>query len=289
MATRPTVPYYASPDCLPAPLPSVAEILASKYFLPNLGGVNVVRVNEHFVVKYGERVNLQEGENMLFVRQSTNVPVPTVYALFQDEATGYKFIVQEYIRGMTLKEAWGGFSQDEKEAAVVQLRQNFDELRSLPSPGYFGGVWRQPLIDFWMMGAHDRKHVADLGTRGPFETEKQWVEAMLLNAQTIYPHAAPRYNYAAYTFRKFFCGHKPVFTHGDLVRSNILIREDKTLVIIDWQYSGWHPSYWEYCLISATCGYDDDWPLWIPRFLDEYISEMGWMSNFFSWILYRGW
>lgn len=99
MAARPTLPYFASPDCLPAPLPTVADILASRDIFPSFGGTKVVRVAQHFVVKYGVHVNLQEGENMLFVRQSTKIPVPTVSALFQDETTGYKFIVQEYIPG----------------------------------------------------------------------------------------------------------------------------------------------------------------------------------------------
>ena len=43
----------------------------------------VTAVGEHFVVKYGPKVKLQEGENMLFVRQTTQIRVPTVYALFE--------------------------------------------------------------------------------------------------------------------------------------------------------------------------------------------------------------
>jgi len=37
-----------------------------------------------------------------------------------------------------------------------------------------------------------------------------------------------------------------VFTHCDLNPSNILIRRDQIVGIIDWEFSGWYPPYWEY-------------------------------------------
>ena len=38
----------------------------------------------------------------------------------------------------------------------------------------------------------------------------------------------------------------PVFTHGDLNPFNILVREGNVVGIIDWEFSGWYPHYWEY-------------------------------------------
>jgi len=38
----------------------------------------------------------------------------------------------------------------------------------------------------------------------------------------------------------------PKFTHGDLNPFNILVREGKVVGIIDWEFSGWYPRYWEY-------------------------------------------
>src|SRR3569833_3857034 len=86
---------------------------------------------------------------MLFVRQATSIRVPTVYALFHDEASGDNVIVQEYITSVTLMPYW--LSQDEAgtERIVVQLQRYLDELRRLPSPGYICGVWEQDVIDFW--------------------------------------------------------------------------------------------------------------------------------------------
>ncbi|KAF2846104.1 hypothetical protein T440DRAFT_492908 [Plenodomus tracheiphilus IPT5] len=38
----------------------------------------------------------------------------------------------------------------------------------------------------------------------------------------------------------------PVFTHGDLNPFNVLVRGDKVVGIIDWEFFGWYPHYWEY-------------------------------------------
>jgi hypothetical protein len=139
MASRPTLPYFAPTHLLPAPLPTVAEILASQRILSTLRATVVV-VGDHFVVKYGTIVHLQEGENMLFIRKSTSIPVLTVYALFNDHETGMNFIVQKYILGKTLEGLWRSLETVEKEALVLQLRRYMDELRSIPSPGYYGGI-----------------------------------------------------------------------------------------------------------------------------------------------------
>lgn len=106
MASRCTLPYFCPRSSLPAgaDLPSVAEILASKEVISDPRSTNkVVRVNDHFAVKYGrESARLREGENQLFVQQSSRVRVPTVYAIYHDEKTKLNFLVQEYIPGKNL-------------------------------------------------------------------------------------------------------------------------------------------------------------------------------------------
>lgn len=43
-----------------------------------------------------------------------------------------------------------------------------------------------------------------------------------------------------------------VFTNGDLNPFNILVCGDEVAAIIDWEYAGWFPNYWEYT--TAWCG-----------------------------------
>ncbi|KAK4034987.1 kinase-like domain-containing protein [Parachaetomium inaequale] len=288
MTSRPTLPYFAPADQLPAPLPSVAEILASTTVLSGRGGNLVVRVREHYAVKYGRHIHLQEGENMLFVRQLTNVPLPTVYALFHDEKTGCNFIVQEYIPGRKLDRVWASLSPEDKRAVVSQLRRAMDELRSIPSPGYYGGIWRQPIQD-WSFVDPELQTCPhrDTAISGPHESEEDWAEAMWrcldVNVKSDERRRLPlkRRHYKA-----MFQGHKPVFTHADLSPGNIRIREDNSVVIIDWQRSGWYPSFWEYCSTMLLYDYEDDWGEWASCILDEYVPEFGWMQLHREWIMF---
>jgi len=290
MAVRPTLPYYAPAGLLPAPLPTVADVLASKRFLSKYGVCDiVVRVGDHFTVKYGKWVTLQEGENMLFVRQTTNIPVPTVYALFHDEGTDYNFIVQEFIPGKTLEQAWPTLSDTDKTAVTSQLRRHIDELRSIPAPGYFGGIWRQPIQDYFFSDVNlgTRPHL-DETISGPQETEEQWTDAMWRCLDDrVFRDDRLRLPLLRRQYHALFKGHKPVFTHADLLHENIMLREDgKTVVIIDWERAGWYPSYWEYGVAMYLCRCKDDWWEWLPKILDEWVAEAGWMQVHLRYVLF---
>ncbi|KAH8907470.1 kinase-like protein [Coniochaeta sp. PMI_546] len=289
MATRPSLPYYAPADTLPAPLPTVADILApdtqSIHAFPN-NDRRVVLVHDHFIVKYGPKVRLQEGENMLFVQQSTSMPVPTVYALFHDEESGFNFIVQEYVPGENLFSYWKTADQAAKEAICAQLRRHFDELRSLPSPGYYGGVWRQPILDYYFTGSWEPE--SPLPDAMTCDTEEQWVDEMVARASAVRPRGDDREEWQRRMFRAVLRGHPPVFTHADLDRSNIIVRSsDKTVVLIDWERSGWYPSCWEWCLATMLDSHKDDWPQYIPKFLpQEWPAEVGWMMIYRDWMMF---
>lgn len=188
MAARPTLPYFAPAGLLPAPLPSVADILSSTRFLNTYPDLPTVRVGDHFVVKYGKQLQLQEGENMLFVKQASCVPVPTVYALFHDQRTNKNFIIMEYIPGKLLADIWRGLERAEKNAVASQLRRCMDELRRIPSPGYYGGIWRQPMRDFHFMdpGRLGQPH-RDNNISQPQETQEEWADAMWLCVERLTP------------------------------------------------------------------------------------------------------
>ncbi|MBE3050354.1 hypothetical protein IMZ48_49235 [Candidatus Bathyarchaeota archaeon] len=90
MATRPSLPYDAPPEAYPVPFPTREEFLAEgRTFDRHDGSTGILLFDGHYVAKYGTKVSLLEGENMLFIKQSTSIPVPTVYSLFHDEETGH--------------------------------------------------------------------------------------------------------------------------------------------------------------------------------------------------------
>ncbi|KAK3295307.1 uncharacterized protein B0H64DRAFT_432082 [Chaetomium fimeti] len=280
MATRTNIPYYARKKALPEgveSLPTVEDILASTDRISTeYNAYYVYRVGVHFVVKYGQSNGalLQEGENMLFVERSTTLlRIPKVYAVFHDEATGNDFIVQEYIPGQCLGSVWRDLTATQKTAITSQLRQGLDELRSIPSPGYYGGIWRQPTrecnfedpVKIWE--PHN-----DVTISGPQETEEQWIDAMWRCAGSrVDPSQRDTLPQLRVDYHAAFKGHKPVFTHACLFRSEMILREDGVVVLIDWEYAGWYPTYWEYC---SAMWMGDRWGSEISEILDEFIPEL---------------
>ncbi|KAH6703004.1 hypothetical protein BKA61DRAFT_618520 [Leptodontidium sp. MPI-SDFR-AT-0119] len=78
MASLYPLPFFATPDRLPAPLPTTKAIHTSPDVVQESTGRRIARVGHHFLVKYGRNVTLIEDENMLFVGQFPNIPVPQV-------------------------------------------------------------------------------------------------------------------------------------------------------------------------------------------------------------------
>ncbi|KAK3291465.1 kinase-like domain-containing protein [Chaetomium fimeti] len=267
MGSKPTLPYCAPENVLPGPIPTVEEILkAEQLRRAGQAVTGVARIREHFIVKFGRHVNLQEGENMLFVRQFTNVPVPTVYALFSDEKKKCNFIKD--------------LTAPQKTAIASQLRENMEELRQTPSQGYYGGIWRQPTRDYTF---EDPNSMAPVGgaISAPHESEEQWVDAMW-RCLDIRMKSAERERLPVLRklYQIIFKGHKPVFTHADFFPGNMILRDDnKGVVIIDWERSGWYPSFWEYCHAMTQLDYESDFWEYIPSILDQYVAELGWMRT----------
>ncbi|KAH6850630.1 hypothetical protein B0I37DRAFT_428854 [Chaetomium sp. MPI-CAGE-AT-0009] len=284
-ATRPTLPYFAPAELLPAPLPTVPELLAHAraHNVGPKGGEIPSRFGEHFGIIVGQHSLLQEGENMLFVQQSTNVPVPKLYALFHDEKTGYNFLIQEWIPGQKLRTAWKNLDTDQKRAAALQVHRHVDELRSIPSPDYYGGLWGQPPLDMHF-NAHylaPPEHLEQI-ISGPHETEEKWTSAMMCCFELRAPYNWPNLYELPVKQRLYqsvFQGHPSVFTHTKLCTDNLVLREDGTVVMVNWRRSGWYPSYWEYCCAMMTEP-NDDWTLWVhDEMLEQYITELLMMSH----------
>ena len=69
-------------------------------------------------------------------------------------------------------------------------------------------------------------------------------------------------------------GHKIVFTHGDLAPRNIMISKDFVITgIIDWEYGGWYPEYWEYVKAKVSFTVLRYGPSCVSIYLDPYPQE----------------
>jgi len=145
------LPYIVDDASLPASLPTVEEIESAVEILSDTTGRKVVGVGDHFVVKYGVQVDLLEGETMLFLGQSTTVPVPRIYALFRSPDQRNNYIIMERIRGPNLESEWSKMDQASKETVSLKLRLIFGEMRKLETPGGCCSVGHRGLPDglFW--------------------------------------------------------------------------------------------------------------------------------------------
>ncbi|QSS65579.1 rho guanyl nucleotide exchange factor [Histoplasma capsulatum] len=192
-------------------------------------------VGSHYVAKFGKGVNLIEGENMLFVQEMTKIPVPRVYALYSNPQTCKNYIVMEHIAGETLAKLWASLTYAEKESIVAKLCDYYKEL--MPA-----AITRNTHMMAGLL-------IKQIFTANVCHTFSMTTSQHLLMVQ----------------------------------RKNIMIRSNPQhttagnqaleLVILDWEKSGWYPSYWEYCLAVCALRWDDDWGLWIEKMLDPFIPE----------------
>lgn len=275
MESQRVITYEASPDTMPIPLPTRAEIALSSEVLSDKTGCKVVAVGS-YVVKHGIHVSLSEGEVMLHIANSTPLRVPKVYALYSERDEQKNYIIMEKIEGKTLQEVWPTLETSAKEEITSQLRTTFDQLRRLPPPTRFCALHGKLLPDALLE--------IDEGSgrnSGPFKSEDQLNQALLkayaasnerLRGKTIFFERA---------WDSVFSGHEPVFTQGDVQQKNIMLSEHSRrpcVVFIDWETTGWYPSHWKYARATFGCGrFEDDWSFWLEQALDPHLNEYAWI------------
>lgn len=45
------------------------------------------------------------------------------------------------------------------------------------------------------------------------------------------------------------------------------------IVVLDWEKSGWCPSYWEYTLAVCALRWNNDWCLWLEKALEQFAAK----------------
>lgn len=66
----------------------------------------------------------------------------------------------------------------------------------------------------------------------------------------------------------------PVFTHGDLNPFNVFVRDGLVVGILDWEFAGWYPAYWEYTAAWHGNRTRQAWQGVLTEFLDAYPEEL---------------
>ncbi|KAJ6024314.1 Aminoglycoside phosphotransferase [Penicillium herquei] len=206
--------------------------------LHSLFARKIVRISESLVVKKGPDLRAHEVSNLRFVAANTTIPVPKVHDV-QYENGKVTAITMDYMPGKRLDEL----------SVTEQLRGYITQLRNLKGT-YIGGADGGTAIT--------GKYISIEG--GPFESERmfnKWIlEDLAPGLPGIYQHFAEH---------ALTDDHEIFFTHSDFATRNILVDHSdsgkcQVTAILDWEWSGWYPEYWEYYKAYRNLLPLPDWP-----------------------------
>ncbi|KFY29718.1 hypothetical protein V494_08526 [Pseudogymnoascus sp. VKM F-4513 (FW-928)] len=233
---------------LDLPKPS-KEFLAQKdgsrgtFLLHDFYGCSVTLLPDDTVVKSGEKVYLEEKE-ALDLAAELKIPAPRAYeaSAAQDGAVSIRM---DYIEGESLQDLWPDMSEEDRQDICKQLREIITTMQSAESKtGVIGSCGGGIFRECRRMGEY---------TGGPFEDE-----AAFNNYTTKLIGTTPTdINRALHS--QLRTDHRIVFSHGDLSQHNIIIKDMKIAGLIDWEFSGYAPEYWEYVKFFEVQAKHKDW------------------------------
>lgn len=208
-----------------------------------MSGCIVKRLPGNLVVKSGSRIQLDECD-ALSLAAKLQLPVPRVY---ESERTleGTISIRMDFIEGSRLDDAWPDMTAGEKVDVCGQLKQILKDMRSIKSEDGIIGSCSGGLV-------RDCRRY-DTYTGGPFDNEDSFNNFIL---DFLKATPTPIRNAIA---RQLVPNHRIVFSHGDLVMHNIIVKGSKIMGLIDWEYAGWYPEYWEYVKFFERHSNHPDW------------------------------
>lgn len=206
---------------------------------------------------------------MRFVRENTAIPVPEVFDAFVEEASNHVCIVMEYMDGRPLDGVWDSYSEAQKERVVAQLKKYMAELRRIHGTfiGSIDGTY-----------CEDQFFSEDPTSYGPFDSEASFNDGLV---RAFRARALNTWTDVVVRFIQALPKQDIVFTHNDLAPRNILVKDGNVVAIVDWEFSGFYPQYWEY--VKALF-----WPDWqsswikekvVDRILDPCLLELAYLFH----------
>lgn len=173
----------------------------------------------------------QELEAMLYVAEYVHdlkVTAPRVHRTYQRREGMY--IAMDFVAGERLDRLWSLPSAQEQREVVEQIWVFIDKMRALPAPSNLvvsstnggpvrdGSITQVPLGPFSHLS--DFEAMMDTGAPALDEYKHVWT--------------APDRKWGT------------CFTHADLAPRNIIRGAQGRLSVIDWEFAGWWPEYWEF-------------------------------------------
>jgi Phosphotransferase enzyme family len=180
---------------------------------------------------------VEDSVTAMDVAHELGVRVPSVKRTVQSKAGAY--CIMERIKGTTLEEAWAGLSWFSTIQLALQLRRFIKLLRSVTSLTA-GSLATGECWSFWL---EDRYGLPARSSPEAITSFIQfWVDFVSIRrakkaAAEGAGHPKGRVPPTAKTL---------LFTHHDLAPRNLLLDSSGQLWLLDWDYAGFYPSYFEY-------------------------------------------
>jgi hypothetical protein len=272
------LPYLKTPDLLPAPVPSESSFFESTTVFRNDTSYHrVVAVEPHFIVKYGRGVEEIEGQVLLFLEHHLEAhhSLPKLYAMYRIPSTGHVCLIMQRMPGVPLDQLWPTLEDSEKSVICAKLNGIITSIRSIPAPPFYGSIDHGQFRHYLFYSPDVDKEIC-----GPFDSEDHFNAALVKRLRSDWAQME-KHSYKADFYErnlgKVLIGHKPIFSHSDLQRKNVLVHWDplqgSMVSLIDWEEAGWFPAYWEYFTALQGVQWDDDWSQRIEEITEPWVSE----------------
>ena len=245
-------------------------------------GRTILKLNEDVVVKIVPQPKYtREYTTLLYLEEHCpEIPAPKPLGMIQINSQVLMFM--SFVPGETLETVWPSLDQDQKHALSAELDLSFSMLRSLQRPeGHpWGGVGGERCVDHRRNVRESAQPVfgpddfEDFVFSNPDYGSAVWIKFLrrLYDLPVTQPwQTAPD---------------PCVLTHGDVRLANITMRRkmdgDFTISgIIDWEYSGFYPAYWEAAKVTNFMGphEDSDWYLNLPPSISPLTYPTRWLVD----------
>lgn len=176
-----------------------------------------------------------ETRNIRFLKENTSIPVPTILTEWRED-NGHYFSIEERLPGKPLNEVWSAMTDDDKAQVAKQTAdylQQLHELRSSCIQNVGGG----PVYSAFLFGG-------DLAVpHGPISSDGELWNELKKQLNDIPKNVCHSLGWKMPTAAPY------KFTHCDLAMSCIMVEAGNVTGIVEWQFSGYFPSWWE----AASC------------------------------------
>jgi aminoglycoside phosphotransferase (APT) family kinase protein len=186
--------------------------------------------------------------NLDFLREKgITIPIPEVARELVDDDKRH-FTLTKRIQGTTLKDAWKGLTLDEKiqiaDETIEYLRQ-LRKHKATSLQGITGGGVKQPDL------------FGNNQLSGPFTSDKELWNNLEKQLQEV---DVPEDEQTRLHALMPECA-SYILSHANLCDENIMVKEKSLTGILDWEFFGYFPAWWEFgsLIVPTNRQNDSDW------------------------------